>query len=44
MCDCIGLCICLVASAFISYHSCRDCSNYARIENGDGESNTKTPI
>lgn len=39
MCDCVGLCICLItlSSAFISYHTCDECIHYTRLETMDKE-------
>ena len=39
MCDCVGLCLCLItlSSAVISYYTCDECVHYTRLENMDKE-------
>lgn len=40
MCDCTGLCLCLLGiSAVVSYFTCNDCVNHNRLEN-----NSKEPL
>lgn len=39
MCDCVGLCLCLISlgSALISYYTVGECIHYSRLENMDKE-------
>lgn len=37
MCDCAGICLCLIASAFVSYYTCSECIHYKELENNSKE-------
>ena len=37
MCDCVGLCICLLASAIVSFYGCNECNRNNRLETIDKE-------